>query len=272
MNLVLCYSPLSPFCRKVRMAMEFKGLPFSLVDTDRLEDLPAWNPRAEVPILIHGETVVCNSADILAYLDRLSPQAALYPSDAAKFADVRTWERIADTQLDAIVTTIGNWHFADLPPMPDGLMQAAKRDLNTLYDRLQERLSDHEYLCGNISAADFAAYPHVASGAALGLKFDAQRHPDIQRWLKVMRSRPEGASDAQAAKDWWANKDSKSVDTERINWGTFRLEWLLANGHTDWFAEQVRLAKVLWSCGPNSNALNSPIAPDWAIAARNQSR
>jgi glutathione S-transferase len=50
------------------MAMEFKGLPFSLVDTDRLEDLPAWNPRAEVPILIHGETVVCNSADILAYL------------------------------------------------------------------------------------------------------------------------------------------------------------------------------------------------------------
>ena len=261
MTLQLCYSPLSPFCRKVRMAMEHKGLDFSLVEVDRLDELPVWNPRAEVPILIDDQTHVFNSSDILAYLDRLYPARPLYPAQPAPYADVRAWERMADTQLDAIVTTIGNWHFADLPPMPEGLLEAAQRDVALLYDQLQQRLACRAFICGEISAADFAAYPHVAAGAALGLKFDPQRHPDIQRWLKAMRARPEGQTDAAAARDWWANRAAKTVDTQRINWGTFRLEWLLANGQADWFAAQVHQGKVLWSTGPDNHALRSPLAP-----------
>jgi glutathione S-transferase len=257
----LCYSPLSPFCRKVRMAMEYKGLDFSLLEVDRLDELPVWNPRAEVPILIDGETRVFNSPDILAYLDRLSPARLLYPAAPAPYADVRAWERLADTQLDAIVTTIGNWHFADLPPMPEGLLDAARRDMALLYDQLQLQLASRTFIGGEISAADFAAYPHVAAGAALGLKFDAQRHPDIQRWFKAMRTRPEGQTDTAAARDWWANRDARTVETQRINWGTFRLEWLLANGQADWFAAQVRQGKVLWSTGPDNHALRSPLAP-----------
>ncbi len=261
MPLQLCYSPLSPFCRKVRMAMEHKGLSFSLVEVDRLDELPVWNPRAEVPILIDGDVQVFNSPDILAYLDRLSPVPALYPTDARAYAAVRAWERLADTQMDAMVAVIGNWQFANLPPMPEGLMAAAAREVGLLYDQLQAQLASRPFVCGEISAADFALYPHVASGAALGLKFSPERHPDIQRWLKDMRSRPEGQTDTAAARAWWANRDSKTVDTERINWGTFRLEWLLSHGQADWFARQVEQGKVLWSVGPDNHALQSPLAP-----------
>ena len=264
MSLSLCYSPLSPFCRKVRMAMDFKQLVFELVETDSLQDIPVWSPRAEVPVLVDGETVVCNSPDILGYLDRRYDNFPLYPADARGYAEVREWERLADTQLDAIVTVIGNWQFARLPPMPPGLLEAARRDIGRLYDRLQLRLAASRFICGAISAADFAAYPHVVSGAALGLKFDPQRHPDVQRWVKTMRARPEGQIDAAAVREWWAGRESKPVDAQRINWGTFRLEWLLANGYLEWFAAQVREDKVLWSTGPRNNAFTSPVAPPWA--------
>jgi len=267
MTLTLCYTALSPFCRKVRMAMEYKGLPFTLAPGDHVTEVAAFNPRAEVPVLIDGDAVVCNSADILAYIDRKYPQHPLYPGEARAFARVREWERTSDTHLDAILTVIGNWKFAELPPMPAGLLEAARHDASLVYDRLQDQLADGDYICGDISAADFALYPQVASGAALDLPLDRSRHAAVIAWLKRMRARPEGQTDLAAARAWWADRDTQTVDTKRINWGTFRLEWLLANGQADWFAEQVQQGKVLWSVGPSSNARSSPHAPAWLKTA-----
>jgi len=245
------------------MAMEYKDLAFELAPGDHVKEVAAFNPRAEVPVLIDGATVVCNSPDILAYLDRKFPARPLYPTDGRAFADVREWERLSDTHLDAAFAVIGNWKFADLPPMPRGLHDAARHDTNRVYDQLQGRLATQEFICGDISAADFAFYPQVASGVALDLPLDRNRHADVLAWLKRMRARPEGQSDLAAARDWWANRERQTVDTERVNWGTFRLEWLLANGQADWFADQVRQDKVLWSVGPNNNAGRNPHAPSW---------
>jgi glutathione S-transferase len=266
MPMVLSYTALSPFCRKVRMAMEFKGLAFELAPGDNVMEIAAFNPRAEVPVLIDGATVVCNSPDILAYLDRKFPERPLYPAEAGAYADVRDWERLSDTHLDAILIVLGNWAFADLPPMPAGLFEAARRDANRVYDQLEERLTTRDFVCGSISAADFALYPQVSAGAALRVPLDRERHVGTLAWLKRMRARPEGQTDLAAAREWWANRERQTSDTKRVNWGTFRLEWLLANGHTDWFADQVRQDKVLWSVGPNSNARNSPHAPAWLKA------
>jgi glutathione S-transferase len=266
MPMVLSYTALSPFCRKVRMAMEYKGLAFDLAPGDNVREIVAFNPRAEVPVLIDDSTVVCNSSDILAYLDRKFPERPLYPAEARAYSDVRDWERLADTHLDAIVTVLGNWAFAELPPMPAGLFEAARRDANRVYDQLEERLATRDFVCGSIGAADFALYPQVAAGAALQVPLDRARHVGTLAWLKRMRARPEGQTDLAAAREWWANRERQTSDTKRVNWGTFRLEWLLANGHTDWFADQVRQDKVLWSVGPNSNARNSPHAPEWLKA------
>ena len=261
MALTLAYTALSPFCRKVRMAMEYKQLEFELAAADHVTEVPAFNPRAEVPVLIDENVVVCNSPDILAYLDRRFPERLLYPTDGRRYAIVREWERLADTQLDAVMTVLGNWKFAELPPMPEGLLGAARRDAMRMYDQLEERLASRPFVCDEISTADFALYPQVSAGAALDLPLDRHRHGAVFAWLRRMRSRPEVQSDLAAARDWWANREQQTVDTHRVNWGTFRLEWLLANGGVDFFAEQVRRDKVLWSVGPKSNSRNNPHAP-----------
>lgn len=268
----LAYTALSPYCRKVRMAMEYKRLTFQVISADRVAEVPAFNPRAEVPVLIDDDIVVCNSPDILAYLDRKFPHPALYPGAAPAYAEVREWERFADTQVDPIMTVIGNWKFAQLPPMPEGLFGAARRDLLPLYDRLEAQLATREFICGEISAADFALYPQVGSGAALDLPLERSRHRSVFAWLRRMRDRPEGQRDLAAAREWWSHRTQKTVDTERINWGTFRLEWLLANGGLEFFVEQVRQDKVLWSVGPNNNAYNNPAAPEWFTRASGPQR
>jgi glutathione S-transferase len=261
-SLILGHLALSPFCRKVRMAMEYKGIEFTIAPTDHVSEAPAFNPRAEVPILLDGAIVVCDSPDILAYLDRRFPGRPIYPSEARAHARVREWERLADTQFDPIMTVIGTWKVAELPPMPPSLMEAARRDAARLYDQLETQLADARFVCGEISAADFALYPQVAAGAFLNLPLHA-RHENARAWLRRMRERPEGQTDLAAVQAWWANREQRSFDTRRVNWGTFRLEWLIANGGLEFFVDQVRQDKVLWSVGPNSNARNHPLAPAW---------
>ncbi|MEO8805363.1 MAG: glutathione S-transferase family protein [Burkholderiaceae bacterium] len=249
-TMVLYYTALSPYCRKVRMALDYKGLEYEVVQVDRLADLSVDSPRAEVPVLDDSGVVVCNSPDILAYIDRLRPDPLLYPRAAAPFADARRWEALADTRLDAVVSVAGVFRLLGIEEPPE-LAAAAAAEIAELYEGMNQQLATHEYLCGTLSAADFAAYPHVASGAALGLRCDEERHHHVLRWLKTLRGRPEVQADAHAVRDWWAHRSTRPVDVEKINWGAYRLEWLLASGLSQWFADQVRANKVLWSVGPH---------------------
>jgi RNA polymerase-associated protein len=105
-------NPFSPFARKVRMALHYKGLEFASVDALALthhDALCAVNPRGEVPVLVDGEVTVINSADIVAYLDHRYPDPPLLPVDPAVRVAARAWERLADGVLDAIIHDISIW-------------------------------------------------------------------------------------------------------------------------------------------------------------------
>jgi glutathione S-transferase len=230
--LVLCYTALSPFCRKVQMVMDWKGVDHELFDSCDIAKYPAYNPRGEIPILID-----------------------------ATYACVRRWELEADTLLDAIVTDVGIYKWADIPPGPDGLMAAARRDLSTLFDHLEQALSGQDFVAGALSVADFALYVHISSAQLLHIGTDENRHPGVMAWLQRMVATDQVQRDTKARLKWWATRDQHGLDTRRINWGTHRLEWFLANGFIDHFVQEVKGDRVLWSVGPNSNAKHSPLAP-----------
>src|SRR5512139_1557588 len=84
--LTLYDNPFSPFARKVRLVLAFKGLRAESVDALALaehEALRAVNPRAEVPVLVDDGLVVTNSADIVAYLEDRYPDPPVLPRSPA---------------------------------------------------------------------------------------------------------------------------------------------------------------------------------------------
>jgi glutathione S-transferase len=259
--MLLCYTALSPFCRKVRMVMDWKGIACNLVDSCDIAKYPAYNPRAEIPILIDNDVTVVNSADILGYLDRKDPALEIYPVTPADYALARQWEREADTFIDAIVTDVAIYKWADIPAAPEGLLDAARADLGEVYDRMEAALISSSYLTGTLSIADFAMYPHISAAQMLRIGTNADRHPRVSSWLKRMADTDACQKDTAARMQWWANRDQQGLDVQRIHWGTHRLEWFLANGFLDRFIEEVRNDRVLWSVGPNSNAKHSPLHP-----------
>src|SRR5262245_36100984 len=72
----------SPFARKVRMVLEFKGLEFETIDgllKSNHESLKSVNERIEVPTLVDDGIVIVNSADIVAYLEYRYRERSIYP-------------------------------------------------------------------------------------------------------------------------------------------------------------------------------------------------
>ena len=75
-----------PYCARVRIVLEEKGLDYEPVEID-LGDRPAWiydlNRTGRVPILDDG-FVLPESAVIMEYLEERYPSPALLPADARR--------------------------------------------------------------------------------------------------------------------------------------------------------------------------------------------
>ena len=76
----------SPYCWRTRMALKhkdlaFESLPWHFTDTDKL---PATSAK-RVPIIVDGGTILGESGDIAAYLEKAYPdRPALFADDAAR--------------------------------------------------------------------------------------------------------------------------------------------------------------------------------------------
>lgn len=90
---VLYHIPLSPFCRKVRVALKEKGLPFELrLENvwERRQEFLALNPAGKVPVLVEADgTAIADSVAITEYLQEVQPQPDLLGSSPAQRAETR---------------------------------------------------------------------------------------------------------------------------------------------------------------------------------------
>jgi len=252
-------SAFSPFARKVRMTLEYKGLNYEAVDgllKSNHAALKAVNGRVEVPALMDDGIVIVNSADIVAYLDYRYPAKRVCPDDPAARVYARAWERVADTFVDPILVNISYWKWAERPDkMPDGLVEAARTDLRSVYDALDKELADHEFVSGPLSIADIALFPHVSSARAMEVEFSVRDHSNLGRWFKQMRALPICAADLKRARDYVASMKDRDIEKRRIFWRGDRIEWMLARGFHAWFFNEIKEDRVAWP-GP---ALPAPM-------------
>jgi len=245
-------NPFSPFARKVRMVLGWKGVAFASVDALAIAEharLAAVNPRAEVPVLVDGAATVVGSADIAAYVEDRFPTPALLPATPELRAKARSWQRIADTSFDAIVHDISLWVWpthrrSDAPP--PGLLEAGRRDLAALLAQLEAALDTTGFVCGALSIADLALFPHVSSLRLLGVALDP--YPQVLRWNREMRALPTVRADLEHVKQCAIEKfapGASPYEAEKVVWRGDRIEWLLAHGFLDWFAEELRSGRAV---------------------------
>ncbi len=239
----------SPFARKVRMVLEHKRLAFEVIDglaPAGHARLAAVNPRVEVPVLQDGELLVINSSHIVAYLEQRYSERPVYPSDPEERARALHWERLADTLLDAITHDVSNGGFGFHPgEEPPGLRDAAREDLAPVYTELERVLADREFLCGALSIADLALFPHLTAVRFLDVSFDGTTHPCLLAWYQRLRRLDPCRADLDRTQAF-LREGGVPARPERIVWRGDRIEWILARGFHEWFFEQVRRGRVAW--------------------------
>ncbi|HWY25911.1 MAG TPA: glutathione S-transferase family protein [Nevskia sp.] len=241
----------SPFARKVRMVLEHKGLAFETLDGLRKsthDALAAVNGRVEVPALDHDGLVVVNSSDIVAYLDLAFPQHPVLPASLPARVRARAWERCSDAVVDPILIDISYWTWAERDDaMPEGLLEAAQHDMNRIYAALERDLEPGPFLCGELSIADLALFPHLVSTRALGVPFDAGGFPRLAAWLKRLRALDICRADLARTKHYLeSTQGDTDVERRRIFWRGERIEWMLARGQHRWFLREIEQGRVLW--------------------------
>jgi glutathione S-transferase len=195
----LYYSPLSVYSGKPRMAMYEKGVAHEtkLVNWTpatgwmKPEELPRLNPKAQIPVLVDGDTVIPDSTIINEYLEERYPKTPLFPTGAVERARCRVLEDIGDTMLAANLGVLVREVF--LKPEPSTRDAAAvaqvKGELARVYQRLDRELGKHDYLCGEFSVADIACFSPINIGSLM----EGAPSPEfgaLTAWVARMRERP----------------------------------------------------------------------------------
>jgi glutathione S-transferase len=248
--LTLYDNAFSPFARKVRMVLEHKRLAFQAIDGLTPEGhgkLAAVNPRVEVPVLVDGDLTVVNSSHIVAYLEHRYPERPVYPADPATRVHALAWERVADTLFDAITHDASNGGFG-FPgdSRPAGLLEAAREDLAPLYADLERSLADREFLCGALSIADLALFPHLTAVKFLDIAFDGATHPRLLAWYKRLRQLDVCRADLERTRAFLRDLGPNLQRPARIVWRGDRIEWMLSRGFASWFFAELESGRVAW--------------------------
>ncbi len=188
------YTAATPNGYKVSIMLEETGLPYTFhhVQLQNQEQKLDWylklNPNGRIPTIVDFDNdgfVVFESGAILIYLAEKTGQ--FLPDDLHRRSQVIQWLMF---QVAGIGPMQGQAHvfYRYAPEQIPYAIQRYQQETSRLYQVLDSRLKNHEYLVDDISIADIATYPWVRSYKWAGVSIDELEH--LQRWLGVMRSRP----------------------------------------------------------------------------------
>ncbi|MEX2476291.1 glutathione S-transferase family protein [Marinobacter sp.] len=119
MTIKLYQFAISPYCEKVRWALDYKGLHAeiqSLLPGQHLNTVrKLTRADSSVPVLDHDGHIVQGSAQILDYLDDTFPDKPLTPTDATEKAAALAWEQRLDSEAGPAVRCYAYHHFLQRP-------------------------------------------------------------------------------------------------------------------------------------------------------------
>ena len=195
----LYHTPLSPFCRKVRMMLKEKGLEFELVcenPWDRNLDFFALNPAGEVPVLVEDNgTVVSGAYAIGEYLEENYPTLSLIGQTPAERAEVRRLVDWFDHKFDFEVTNnvlfekVFKHYFGQGEPN-SSCIRMGKQNMLYHLDYIGYLASERYFLAGEfLTMADLAAASHLSALDYIG-DVPWEYNKAASNWYALIKSRP----------------------------------------------------------------------------------
>ncbi len=200
----LYYWP-TPNGRKISIMLEecsldYKPIPVDIGAGDQFD--PAFlkiSPNNRMPAIVDHDTgiSVFEGGAILMYLAEKAGK--FLPADTAGRFEVLQWLFWQAGGLGPIAGQLSHFVSYAKDPVP----YAHERFFNE-YDRLlavmDVRLRDREFLAGDYSIADMAAFPWLIPYRRLGNDLDG--FPQLRKWFDKMKSRPAVRRGTDLGQDW----------------------------------------------------------------------
>ena len=188
------YTAATPNGWKVSIALEELGLPYTLhvVDLAKGEqkqpEFTSINPNGRIPAIVdreEGDFAVFESGAILMYLAEKTGR--LMPSDAKRRSLVVQWLMF---QMGGVGPMMGqaNVFTRYFPEQLPSVIERYRRESRRLFEVLDGRLADNEWLAGDYSIADIANWSWVHTHEWPGVSVDGLPH--LQRWIDAIAARP----------------------------------------------------------------------------------
>ncbi len=179
-------SYLSPYVRKVLVALHIKGLAYEIdpiipfLGDERFAEL---SPLRRIPVLIDDAVTLSDSSVICQYLEDRHPLPALYPADVADRARARWLEEYADTRMGEVFI----WQMFNqvaINPYVWGrktdeaaLAKTLAEEVPQVLDYLETQLPQQGFVFGNVSIADISIAAFFRNAAFARFRTDAGRWP-----------------------------------------------------------------------------------------------
>jgi glutathione S-transferase len=196
---ILYHLPLSPYARKVRLALNEKRIPFELRLErvwERREEFMDMNPAGTVPVLAEENgLVLADSYAICEYLDEAYPEQPLMGRTLGERAEVRRLISWFDGKFAREVTA--NLYYEKQMKRlmgrgnPDaGALRAGYANIKPHLDYLGWLAETRLWLAGNfLSLADLTAAAHLSALDYIG-DVDWSMNDAAKDWYARIKSRP----------------------------------------------------------------------------------
>jgi glutathione S-transferase len=200
MSIVIHGVPPSPFVRKVRVFLAEKNVPYELVPQNPMAKSPEYlriSPLGKVPCLEEGDYALPDSSAICAYLERVHPRPALYPSDARQYGRALWLEEYADSKLADVCGTpffqrVVRKLFLQQEPDEKVVAEIVEERQPPAFDYLEGQLEggSEGLVGGRFSIADIATVTMLAQLIHARLEIDARRWPKLVAYRDRVLARP----------------------------------------------------------------------------------
>ena len=179
---------------KASITLEELGLPYKVrrIDFEKREQKEPWylkiNPNGRIPTIVdhaNGGFAVFESGALMIYLAEKAGK--LLPADVNGRSLVIQWLMF---QMGGIGPMMGqaNVFYRYAPERIPYAIERYQREVRRLFEVLDTRLTDHEFLAGDYSIADIASWAWVRGYKWSGVTLDGLPH--LTRWLEAIGERP----------------------------------------------------------------------------------